>query len=109
MIRDLIANARKYTARGGSINVGGYETDGELRFVVQDIGLGLPPDEIEQVVHFGRRGRKVGEVHTMGGGFGLTKAFLITKRFSARLWTKSELGVGTRLTIAIPRALVAGI
>ncbi len=105
VMRDLIANARKYTAPGGTINVGVYGTEGELRFVVQDTGRGIPPGELEQVVHFGRRGSNVREVRTMGGGFGLTKAFLITKRFGGRLWIKSELGVGTRITIIIPRAV----
>jgi signal transduction histidine kinase len=105
VMRDLIANARKYTAPGGSINVGVYETDRDLRFVVQDTGRGIPPDELAQVVHFGRRGSNVGEVRTMGGGYGLTKAFLVTKRFGGRLWLKSELGVGTRITIVIPRVV----
>lgn len=107
VMRDLIANARKYTVPGGSINVGIYETDDELRFVVQDTGRGIPPGELAQVVHFGRRGSNVGEVRTMGGGYGLTKAFLVTKRFGGRLWIKSELGVGTRVSILIPRAVAA--
>lgn len=103
VMRDLIANARKYTAPGGTINVGVYETDRELRFVVQDTGRGIPPDELGLVVHFGRRGSNVQEVRTMGGGYGLTKAFLVTKRFGGRFWIKSELGAGTRVTIIIPR------
>jgi signal transduction histidine kinase len=103
VMRDLIANARKYTAPGGTINVGLYETGRELRFVVQDSGCGIPPGEIEQVVHFGRRGSNVQGIRTMGGGYGLTKAFLITKRFGGRLWIKSELNAGTRITIVIPR------
>jgi signal transduction histidine kinase len=108
VMRDLIANARKYTAPGGTINVGVYETDTELRFVVQDTGRGIPPDELQAVVHFGRRGSNVKEVRTMGGGFGLTKAFLVTRRFGGRFWLKSELGVGTRLTIIIPRVSAPG-
>lgn len=103
VMRDLIANARKYTAPGGTINVGLYETERELRFVVQDTGRGIPPGEIQTVVHFGRRGSNAQEVRTMGGGYGLTKAFLITKRFGGRFWIKSELGVGTRITLVIPR------
>jgi signal transduction histidine kinase len=39
----------------------------------------------------------------MGGGFGLTKAFLVTKQFGGRMWIKSELGVGTRITLKLPR------
>jgi signal transduction histidine kinase len=103
VMRDLIANARKYTAPGGTINVGVYETGTELRFVVQDTGRGIPSDEIQTVVHYGRRGSNVQQVRTMGGGYGLTKAFLVTKRFGGRLWIKSDLGVGTRVTLTIPR------
>jgi signal transduction histidine kinase len=107
VMRDLIANARKYTAPGGTINIGLYETGSELRFVAQDTGRGIPPEEIQTVVHYGRRGSNAQQVRTMGGGYGLTKAFLITKRFGGRFWIKSELGVGTRVTIVIPRPSAA--
>ena len=39
----------------------------------------------------------------MGGGFGLTKAFLVTQQFGGRMWIKSELGIGTRITLVLPR------
>jgi signal transduction histidine kinase len=105
VVRDLIANARKYTAPGGTINIGLYETATELRFVVQDTGCGIPADEIRTVVGFGRRGSNVAQVRTMGGGFGLTKAFLVAKQFGGRMWIKSELGAGTRITVTLPRPL----
>ncbi|MDD3180596.1 MAG: sensor histidine kinase [Opitutaceae bacterium] len=108
VMRDLIANARKYTAPGGTINVGLCESDKELRFVVQDSGCGIPPDEIQRVVHFGVRGSNVQKVRTMGGGLGLTKAFLVTKQFGGRMWIRSGLGVGTRITITLPRPSEAG-
>jgi len=103
VMRDLIANARKYTAPGGSINVGVYETEEELRFVVQDTGCGIPTGELEAVVAFGRRGSNVGGIRTMGGGFGLTKAFVVTRHFGGRMWVKSALGLGTRIAITLPR------
>lgn len=103
VMRDLMANARKYTPPGGTISAGLYETAEVLRFTVQDSGRGIPPDELQSVVHYGRRGSNVAEVRTMGGGFGLTKAFLVTKQFGGRFWIRSELGVGTRIRIEIPR------
>lgn len=103
VIRDLIANARKYTRPGGTINVGLYETGTELRFVVQDTGMGIPPDEISQVVRYGQRGSNAAHIRTMGGGFGLTKAVIVTKQLGGRFWIRSELNVGTRITIVIPR------
>lgn len=103
VMRDLMANARKYTPLGGTISAGLYETDDKLKFTVQDTGCGIPPAELETVVHYGKRGSNVMHVRTMGGGFGLTKAFLVTKQFGGRFWIKSELGVGTRIRIEIPR------
>lgn len=103
VMRDLMANARKYTAPGGTISAGLYETANTLKFSVQDTGRGIPADELQTVVHYGKRGSNIGSVRTMGGGFGLTKAFLVTKQFGGRFWIRSELGVGTRIRIEIPR------
>ncbi|MBI2518146.1 MAG: ATP-binding protein [Opitutae bacterium] len=103
VMRDLMANARKYTPLGGTISAGLYETADQLKFTVQDTGRGIPPGELQTVVHYGKRGSNVGEVRTMGGGFGLTKAFLVTKQFGGRFWIRSELGAGTRIRIEIPR------
>lgn len=103
VMRDLMANARKYTPLGGTISAGLYETDDKLKFTVQDTGCGIPPAELETVVHYGKRGSNVVNVRTMGGGFGLTKAFLVTKQFGGRFWIKSELGIGTRIRIDLPR------
>lgn len=107
VMRDLMANARKYTPLGGTISAGLYETADRLKFTVQDTGCGIPPDELATVVHYGKRGSNVGHVRTMGGGFGLTKAFLVTKQFGGRFWIRSELGVGTRIRIEIPRVAAA--
>ena len=73
VMRDLIANARKYTAPGGHITAALYEDAEALRFVVEDSGRGIPEGELERVVRFGQRASNVGEVRTMGGGFGLTR------------------------------------
>lgn len=107
-MRDLVANARKYTAPGGSITAALFEDDRELRFVVSDTGRGIPEAELATVVQFGKRASNVGNVRTMGGGFGLTKAFMVTKRFGGRFWIASELGRGTRIRIVIPRPSTAG-
>ena len=103
VMRDLIANARKYTAPGGRITAAFYEDHDAIRFVVEDTGRGIPESELQQVVEFGKRGSNVSDVRTMGGGFGLTKAFLVTKQFGGRFWVASEVGAGTRIRIRIPR------
>jgi signal transduction histidine kinase len=103
VMRDLIANARKYTGPGGEISAGLADNGKELRLVVEDSGRGIPSDEVQQVVEFGKRGSNVDDKATMGGGFGLTKAYLVTRRFGGRMWIDSSPGAGTRITISIPR------
>ena len=107
VLRDLVANARKYTAPGGRITAALYEDSTVLRLVVEDTGRGIPAEELATVVHFGRRATNVGDVRTMGGGFGLTKAFLTASQFGGRFWIASEVGVGTRIRIHVPRPVAS--
>ncbi len=103
VMRDLMANARKYTAPGGSIAAGLYESKEALRLVVHDTGRGINEAELSQVVHYGYRGTNVSDIRTMGGGFGLTKALFVTKQFKGRMWLSSKLGEGTVIRIELPR------
>lgn len=102
VMRDLIANARKYTPPGGDITAALYQDNTGTQFVVKDTGCGIPPNEIEFVVHYGKRASNVANVRTFGGGFGLTKAFLVTKQFGGHFWIASELGQGTDIRIWLP-------
>ncbi len=104
VVRDLIANARKYTAPGGKIIAGLSETQNELRFVISDNGSGIPPEEIVAVVQYGKRGSNMAHRPTRGGGFGLTKAWYVTKKFAGRMWIEStgEAGKGCCIRIALP-------
>ncbi|ACB74546.1 histidine kinase [Opitutus terrae PB90-1] len=101
-MRDLVANARKYTAPGGQITAALFADHDRLRLAVRDTGRGIPMAELASVIDYGRRGSNVSDVRTMGGGFGLTKAFFVTKQFGGRFWIASELGHGTRVRIEIP-------
>ncbi|MFP4084617.1 MAG: sensor histidine kinase [Desulfonatronovibrio sp.] len=103
VMRDLMANARKYTDPGGRISAGLLDDGRDLRFCVADSGLGIPSSEIERVINFGYRASNVADRRTMGGGFGLTKAYLVTRQHNGRMWIDSEQNLGTRVFIIIPR------
>lgn len=102
VMRDLIANARKYTPPGGKIVATLHQDTSGTEFLVKDTGCGIPPAEIEHVVHCGKRASNVANIRTLGGGFGLTKAFLTTKQFGGKFWIGSELGQGTDIRIWLP-------
>lgn len=103
VLRDLLANSRKYTAPGGEIRAVLREIPAGLELMVEDSGRGIPREELTRVVDFGVRGSNVADVRSMGGGFGLTKAFLVARRLGGRFWIASELGAGTRVRLFLPR------
>lgn len=107
-LRDLIANSRKYTPPGGTIDAGIFDDGKYITVSVHDTGCGIPEDELDKVVDFGFRSETVKDKRTMGGGFGLTKAYYFTKLFSGRMWIESETGKGTTITIKIPRPTAFG-
>jgi len=102
VLRDIVANARKYSNPGGRISAGLLDDGEYLKIVVKDEGRGIPADQVTDVVNYGKRASNVGDKDTMGGGFGLTKAYFITKQFGGRMWITSEEGVGTTIRIQIP-------
>lgn len=103
VMRDLLANARKYTEPGGRIVSGLHDNGNELIFIVEDNGRGIPEDQISKVVNFGFRANNILDKQTKGGGFGLTKAYLVTKRYDGRMWIHSEVNKGTQIKLVIPR------
>jgi signal transduction histidine kinase len=102
VMRDLIANSRKYTAPGGQLRIALHTGPAGLRCVIEDNGRGIPAAELADVIHYGRRGSNVGDVRSYGAGCGLTKAFLVTRKLGGRFWIASEPGRGTRIRIWLP-------
>lgn len=102
VIRDISANARKYTPFGGEIQIGLWDDDNKLTLVVQDNGKGIPENEMDSIVEFGKRATNVAGQVTKGAGFGMTKAYFVTKKYNGRMWIKSELNKGTKIKIEIP-------
>ena len=102
VMRDTILNSRKYTPLGGHI-VGTLSMNHDsISWKVEDNGIGIPLDDIPRIVELGFRAKNVQDRLTMGGGFGLTKAYMVTKQFGGRMWVDSEVGRGTILEIQIP-------
>jgi signal transduction histidine kinase len=101
-LRDLVANARKYTQPGGNIEAWIRQGESWLEISVSDTGAGIPADEIPTIVGFGVRGSNVQDHATRGGGFGLTKVWYATKQYGGRLWIASREGAGTRVRIRLP-------
>lgn len=101
-IRDLAANARKYSPPGGRIGISLVDDGQSITLQVSDEGRGIPESEIGRVVNFGVRGSNAEPDETKGGGYGLTKAYWLCRTFGGQMWIDSAVGKGTTVTMRIP-------
>lgn len=102
IIRDLAANSRKYSKPGSIINISLAQVNNNgVELVITDEGMGIPEEEIGNVVKFKHRGSNVSEIRSMGEGFGLTKAYHVCKVFNGKFVIKSEVDQGTTVELTM--------
>jgi signal transduction histidine kinase len=73
-------------------------------FKVRDEGIGIPPEEVEQIVEPFRQASNSPERGIKGKGLGLTLALKLLQEYSGSLYCNSRLGEGSTFTVFIPCA-----
>jgi PAS domain S-box-containing protein len=99
VIGNLLANAIKFTDRGGHITVRGRATAPYVEISVSDNGPGIPLDEQSRVFdRFWQSSRTTGR----GTGLGLAIARGIIEAHGGRIWLESEPGRGSTFSFTLP-------
>lgn len=104
VVTNLLANAIKYSPRGGAIVVGS-ECDGAMAHIrVRDEGVGIPAEALESV--FERYVRLESEATSgiQGTGLGLPIARQIAELHGGKIWAESAPGRGSTFHCTIPLA-----
>jgi two-component system, OmpR family, sensor histidine kinase BaeS len=104
VLGNLVTNALRATAAGGSVRLSASQTGTQAVLRVVDTGSGIAADALPYVFdRFWRadsaRGRRTG-----GSGLGLAIARQIVTDHGGTITVASEVGVGTTFTITLPRA-----
>jgi signal transduction histidine kinase len=97
---NLLSNALKYSPQGGVVTLSAWARHGGCEVVVEDHGLGIPPDEVERVRERFYRGSNVGSIP--GTGIGLHLVDQIIAQHGGRLRIESELDRGSRMIVWLP-------
>lgn len=101
VLTNLIANALKFTPRGGRISLRCERAGGEVRLSVTDTGTGIPSDMLEAVFE---RFLQLGSHDHRGLGLGLYISRCIVESHGGRIWVESRLGEGSAFRFTIPDA-----
>jgi signal transduction histidine kinase len=99
VLANLIANAIKFTAPGGSVSVRVDRKGDDALFSVRDNGSGIPVGMLEMIFE---RFWQVGKNDRRGVGLGLYISRCIVEAHGGRIWAESELGKGSELFFTIP-------
>ncbi len=111
ILRNLIANALRYTKQGGAVQVSAA-IDGQggpsptravfARVSVADTGVGIPAEDLPHVFDRFYRVDKSRARASGGTGLGLAVVKQLVESHGGRVWAESELGRGTAFHFTLP-------
>jgi len=97
----LVANASKFTPKGGKIKVSAWQDNNTLVVQVSDTGIGIPPAEQERIFQPYYQIKQGGGKLT-GSGLGLAIAKSIVELHGGNIWLKSAVGQGSSFFFSLP-------
>ena len=111
VLRNLLSNALRHTAAGGSVTVAATASGKSVEIMVADSGEGIAPEDLPHVFdRFWRadaartRGERDGVSYwSSGSGLGLSIAQSLVEAHGGRIWVESTPGQGAAFYFTLPR------
>jgi signal transduction histidine kinase len=100
MLANLLSNAVKYSEDDSPVHLRVSRSDTEVRFEVEDHGIGIPESDRDRLFEAFHRAENVGHVH--GTGLGLVIAKRCCDLHGGHISFQTTEGLGTTFTIALP-------
>lgn len=102
IIRNLVANALKYTDKNGTISISATYDNREVTVAVEDSGRGIDP-LIKEKLFTGEHGvTSTGQGGEKGSGLGLILCKDFVEMHHGRIWVESEPGKGAKFFFTLP-------
>lgn len=102
VLLNLAGNAVKFTPSGGKVQIEVSRSEKDLRFVVEDNGIGIPLDEQERLFSRFFRSSISQQLSVQGTGLGLSIAKNVVDRHGGKIEVQSAPGVGSTFTVTLP-------
>lgn len=103
LLFNLISNSIKYRREDQNlrITISYTEEENYWKFVVSDNGIGIQPEQHEQIFHLFHRTDEVS--HKTGAGMGLAICRKIIEQHGGKIWVESELNEGSDFCFTISK------
>lgn len=102
ILRNLISNALKFTAKGGKVIISLEKKQSEVIVKISDTGVGIPKGIIEKLFLINGNYSTRGTQNEDGTGLGLILCKEFIEKHDGKIWVESEPGIGSVFYFTIP-------
>ena len=102
VVRNLVANAIKFTPQGGHIKIQVFENQHEAIVSIADTGVGMSEAVIQKLFRIDSKLSTLGTANEKGTGLGLVLCKDFVEKNGGRLWVESKEGQGSVFYFSIP-------
>lgn len=104
IIRNLVANAIKFTERNGNVTIDANTRDDMLVVSIADTGIGMSKEKRDNVFKPDHSSSTVGTDGETGTGLGLLICKEFIEKQNGDIWVESQPGLGTTFFFSMPLA-----
>ena len=95
---NIMINAIQAMEAGGLLQIEAHQSEAKIIITIEDTGIGIPEDKIEEVFELFYSTKKAGE----GTGIGMWMSYELVKKYKGEIFISSQVGTGTKVTIIFP-------
>lgn len=102
LLRNMVSNAIKFTAKGGSVKVSAQEEGSWTVIKISDTGIGINAEERQKLLRDKNIHTRRGTDNEKGSGLGLILCKEFTEMHRGRIEVESAPGKGTTFSVYLP-------
>lgn len=102
VLRNLIANAIKFTKPGGEINISAVKQHNEVIVSVSDTGVGMSQDKLGKIFQLDQSCSTLGTNKEKGTGLGLILCKEFVEKHGGKIWVESKEVIGSTFYFTLP-------
>lgn len=103
VISNLLANAYKFSNKGGKVTISAKAKEKEVEIAVKDTGRGIAKTNIPKLFDKFTQFGKAPSVGEKGTGLGLAISKGIVQMHGGKIWAESELNKGSTFKFSLPQ------